>query len=183
MFIHDISADFGAVLNLLVGDVLLGAKITRELRNMQMDPLDSPNSILLELRTVTPSKETQVSPWMRTIMSLSSLRRCTSISLMYVREERASTLRSRVAVATTYRGPELSPGKHLVETQTFIPNTRGWGRSRRPNVKSAQSTTPFVNGYVALFLPASRGRGTLPKTGCDARTWRQRRTRQEADRS
>ena len=39
-----------------------------------------------------------------------------------------------MAVAT-YKVPELSPGKHLVETQTFIPNTRGWGRSRRPNVR------------------------------------------------
>ena len=32
-------------------------------------------------------------------------------------------------------GDGISPGKHLVETQTFIPNTRGWGRSRRPNVR------------------------------------------------
>ena len=36
------------------------------------------------------------------------------------------------------------PGEHLVETQTFIPNTRGWGRSRRPNVTShCQSDWPI----------------------------------------
>ena len=36
-----------------------------------------------------------------------------------------------MAVATC-RNPELSPArKHLVETQTFAPNTRGWGRPQQ----------------------------------------------------
>ena len=51
-------------------------------------------------------------------------------------EEQLFSNKEGVATIATHGDPEqLSPArKHLVEAQTLVPNTRGWGRSRRPNI-------------------------------------------------
>ena len=55
-----------------------------------------------------------------------------------------------MATTATRENPELGPArKHLVEAQTLVPNTRGWGRSRRPCV----TTSTPVRHHPLLFGP------------------------------
>ena len=55
------------------------------------------------------------------------------------------------ATIATHGNPELSPArKHLVEAQTLVPNTQGWGHSRRLNVTPLDNVAAIIGAISVL---------------------------------
>ena len=69
-----------------------------------------------------------------------------------------------MATIATRENPELSPArKQLVEAQTLMPNTRGWGRSRRPNVTPLDKVAT-INSTISVLSIRSPENQRLEKS-------------------